>query len=800
MTVNYSGERKSIRIVTLLIVGLSFFLFQIVQVNIAYAAEAVRIGILFDIQKKNPETFLEHLNQEVNSLLGNKYDITIPEKSIKTASWSRKSILQKYEELTVDDGVDIIIAVGALNAAVLARHEDFPKPLIILGIMDDELQQIPMTGEKKSGIHNLAYVLMNRDFESDLKDFYDITPYKNLTVIINGKLVALIPGAGKKIREFTAAQEVVSQVLTYDGNIDQVIENIPAETDAVMFGGLYGMSDREKQRLFDHVNKLRLSSYSFQGVSDVRLGVLAGSLPETNLQKITRRIALDIEKILAGLDPANFSTLLSFEKRLTLNMETARKIGFSPKWSVQANADLINEDVSGSDRLLDFEKIVQEALVSNLRLKIEEETVNSADADVSIARSDLLPSLGASLTATKIDEDSAGLQAEEMTGGVLTLNQVIYSDQIWTNLAVKKHLLTSAESAYYEVLLNTVMDAGINYFDILRSKTDRNIKKNYLHLVKQNYEIAEYRERVGYSGSSDVYRWKSELATATIDLLKAQNNVRLAKIRLNEFLLKPLDEEFVVKDIGLSERLFQRYGGEEILSAVDTPKTLDLMTDFLLIEALNNLPEIIQFKENLAAQERILSGNKRQRFMPLISFQSQADRVFSRAGVGSDPVNPTDSSWNLGFNASWSLFEGGGIYADVRRALSETVKLKNQLHDATRKIELNLKSAILDLRIKSASLHLTKEAAEAADKNFELVRDSYSTGAVSIVSLLDAQNAALAANQSAANAVYEYFISLLEVERGFGGFTVMTPLEEQKAFFHRFQEFMAGNTDGKFTQ
>ena len=778
----------------------SLFFLQIIQPQVTDAAEEVKIGILFDIQKEDTREFIDQLRQEVTSLLGSKYNIIIPSKKIKTASWSRQNILKMYKGLVADESVDIIVAAGALNAAVLTKLGVFPKPLIILGIMDYELQQVPITKDKKSGIRNLTYILLAHDVENDLNVFYDIFPFRKLTVIIDKKLAALIQGADEKFKAVTAAKGVECQTVAYDGRIDEVVENFPSDTDAVLLAGLYRMPDTEKQKLIDHINQLRLPSYGFRGVYDVKLGALAGSAPETNMQKITRRIALNIEKILAGLDPGRFPTLLTFEKRLTINMETARKIDFSPKWSTLAGAELINEDITGSDRVLDFEKIVQEALTSNLTLHIEEQTVNSAIEDVSKARSDLLPSLNASATATKIDEDSAGLQAEETTSGALTLSQAIYSDRIWTNLAVKKHLLSSAESKHYEVLLNTVLDAGVNYLDILRSKSNQSIRKNYLNLVKRNYEIAEFRERVGYSGAADVYRWKSELASSTSDLLKAQSNVRLARIRLNEFLLRPLDEEFVVKDIELTERLFQRYGGDEIRRSVDSPKSLDLLTDFLVIEAKNNLPEIIQLQEAIAAQKRILAANKRKRFIPVVNFQSQADHIFSRKGEGSDVTTDNDTGWSISLNASWPLFEGGGINADVRQALSEKVKLKKQLHDTTRKIELNLRSVILDLRVKSANLRLTKEAAEAADKNFELVQDSYSEGAVSIVSLLDAQNAALAANQSAANSVYEYFISLLEVERGFGGFAVITPLKEQKAFFHRFQEFMAGQKNGQLTQ
>ena len=801
MKTKYCGEHTYVGIFTLLIVLMSLLFLQIIQPMAVGAAEEVSLGILFDNKKEDTRKFVDQLRQEVISLLGSKYDITIPSEKIKTASWSSQSILKEYEALVADDGVDIIVAVGALNAAVLIKRGVFPKPLILLGIMDYELQQVPITKEKKSGIHNLTYILLVHDFENDLRVFYDIFPYKNLTVVVDKKLIAFIPGVGEEFREVVGAYDAVAQILAYDGNIDNTIENIPRETDAVMLGGLYRMSDREKQKLIDHVNHLRLPSYAFQGISHIKLGALAGSAPETNFQKIARRIALNIEKILVGLDPANFPTLLTFEKRLTLNMETARKIDFSPRWSTLAGAELINEDVTESDRVLDFGKIVQEALSSNLKLSIEKQTVNSAIEDVSKARSDLFPSLEASASATKIDEDSAGLsQSEETTGGSLTFSQVIYSDQIWTNLAVQKLLLNSAEAKQYEVLLDTVLDAGVNYLDILQSKTNVSIRKNNLNLVKRNYEMAKYRERVGYSGAADVYRWKSELSTATSELLAVQSDVRVAKIRLNEFLSRPLNEKFIVKDVGVSEKLFQRYGGGEIRNFVDRPKSFDFMTEFLVIEAKNNLPEIQQLQESLAAQNRILAANKRKRFLPVVSLQSQANRVFSRNGAGADLPSENDSSWNVSLNAAWLLFQGGGINADVRQALSELEKLQKQLNDVTRKTELNLRTAMLDLRVKSANLRLTKDAAEAAGKNHELVRDSYSKGVVSIVNLLDAQNASLTADQSAANSTYEYFISLLEVERGFGGFAVITPLKEQKAFFHRFQEFIASQKDGKLTR
>ena len=80
-------------------------------------------------------------------------------------------------------------------------------------------------------------------------------------------------------------------------------------------------------------------------------------------------------------------------------------------------------------------------------------------------------------------------------------------------------------------------------------------------------------------------------------------------------------------------------------------------------------------------------------------------------------------------------------------------------------------------------------AAKAARKNLGLVRDQYSRGTVDITKLLDAQNAALAANETAANAVYVFLIDLVNIQRAVGQFDYFMYAEEREAWFQRLQAF-----------
>ena len=82
-------------------------------------------------------------------------------------------------------------------------------------------------------------------------------------------------------------------------------------------------------------------------------------------------------------------------------------------------------------------------------------------------------------------------------------------------------------------------------------------------------------------------------------------------------------------------------------------------------------------------------------------------------------------------------------------------------------------------------------AAEASGKNLELVVDSYSLGAISIIELLDAQNAALVSEEAASNAVYDFLIDLMQVQRAIGKFDIFQTDQDRDAFYDRLDAYFS---------
>ncbi|MEM9865662.1 MAG: hypothetical protein AAF938_28905, partial [Myxococcota bacterium] len=84
-----------------------------------------------------------------------------------------------------------------------------------------------------------------------------------------------------------------------------------------------------------------------------------------------------------------------------------------------------------------------------------------------------------------------------------------------------------------------------------------------------------------------------------------------------------------------------------------------------------------------------------------------------------------------------------------------------------------------------------RDAATAAGENLDLVRDAYRRGTVTIITLIDAQNQALLSNLSANNAVYDFMVDFLAVERASASFGFRMSEDERNDFVTRLERFAA---------
>ena len=216
---------------------------------------------------------------------------------------------------------------------------------------------------------------------------------------------------------------------------------------------------------------------------------------------------------------------------------------------------------------------------------------------------------------------------------------------------------------------------------------------------------------------------------------------------------------------------------------------------------LENSVEIAALDAAIAAANRAAQAARRQLYIPDFFLSAQIEQLLSKSGTGTGPTDPQipiefptadDTRWSVGVFGAIPLYAGGSNRAGKRRAQEELYQLQIERNAVVYRVEQRIRSALLLAGASFYSIELAQAAADAALASLKLVTESYVSGSVSIVELLDAQAAALRASEEASNTVYDFLIDLMEVDRSMSSFGFFQTEEERDAFYQSVHDYMVG--------
>ena len=156
---------------------------------------------------------------------------------------------------------------------------------------------------------------------------------------------------------------------------------------------------------------------------------------------------------------------------------------------------------------------------------------------------------------------------------------------------------------------------------------------------------------------------------------------------------------------------------------------------------------------------------------------------------GRNKVQFDDFDFQIGLQITLPIYSGGERYADLRQSRAEIRRLAHQRRSVELRVEQGVRSTMAQIAPAYANIELSRRAADAAERNLELVNAAYLAGSVDILRVLDAQTQALTARLSAANAIYDLMITILQAERRSGRFNYFTGPEDRVEFLDRLHEF-----------
>jgi outer membrane protein len=765
------------------------------------AAKPTRVGVVLDDESAMARFALNVFRREVTSFFGGDGLVAFDDRRVLAADGTLAGARAALDSLFADSATDLVVALGPIASQEVAHRAVLAKPTVALVIVDARLQGLP-SSNGSTGIHNLTYIDAAYPFGSVLEQFHGVVPFRSLALLVHPGLLDAIPVLRQEVQRQAGALGFEANFVPVTGSGPAAIERLPAGTDAVYLGPLDGLEPASYDSLVSALTARRLPTMSVLGRSGVERGVLVGFAPAEELERRARRTAVDIQRIRAGEDAAALPVGLAAVPELTINMATARAMGFSPGWQVLIEADLINELPPPEGPTWSIAGAAREAIRVHSDVRAAERYVAAGGEQTRRARSALLPQVTFSTTGTIVREETAaasfGLQPERQLSGGLGLSQVLISDEARAGFDIAGRLEEGRSAALRRTEMDVALDAATAYLTVLRAQAQARVWRANLRRTRANLELAQLREMTGSAGLADVYRWQSELARARQAVLNADAQLRIAEVGFNRDLERPLEERFTLADVSPSDSSFLT-SDPRLFDYMANPESFRVFRDFMVREAVAASPELRELDASIAAQNRSLTAASRGLWWPTLSLQASLNRSFARGGAGTDGLqlpaglptlpNVPNATWSLRFQLSRPVFTGLEREAARAQARAELERLSFMRASLQRSIDQQM---LVRLHLASASwsgIQQARDAADAARHNLDLITDAYSRGAVAVISLIDAQQSALNAEQNAADAVYAFLSDLLRAERAAGEFQFFRSAEARAEFFGRLDAF-----------
>jgi outer membrane protein len=754
----------------------------------------LRIGTVIDGPWVRKAEAIDTFKEEISTILEGEYDVRFPESAALDGGWTKEGVKSALDRLLVDPDVDIVLALGRYASYLAAIAGEPEKPVVAPFIVSAEAQQLPWK-EGTSGVRNLNYIEAFNTLPRDLKTFREIVHYDSLAIVSDEFITEAVPDLAEYVRVKAGEYAGRVSLVQVETSIDEALKQIPESVNAVVVTPLPRVSDEEFRKLVNGLIERGLPGYSTRGRSEVEAGLLASMTPRTSLDSLARSTAVNVHDILRGIDAGSLSVAFDPGQQFTLNMATARAIDVYPSLLVMTAADLLHEERTDIDRVLTLESAVREALTANLDLLTADHDVAAGAQAVRQRLSDLLPQVDISSGARVIDDDraaaSGGQAPEKAWTGSLGASQLIYSDRTWSKYTIERHFQQVRESLRQALGLDISLATAVTYLNVKRAEALERIQEENLRLTRANLRRARIRVEVGIAGPEEIYRWESELAGGRQQVLRVQALTENTGTALNRLLNRPLQEEFILRDVPAKEADLALVK-ELFTLMVEDRKAFEVTRDYMVKQGQAISPDLQSLDAEITARKRTVTTAKRAFWLPDFSIRADVDELFSESGAGQRGQNPADldsTEWAVGVFASIPIFNSGGKMATLRREKEELASIETERAAVAEREEENVTKSFNLTRVAYPGIQLSREAAEAARKNLELVTDSYERGIKSIIDLLDAQNQALVSNQRAANSGYDFLVTLMRLQRAIGKFDFLLTDEEREEWHQVFKDY-----------
>ncbi|QFR49089.1 outer membrane efflux protein [Sulfurimonas lithotrophica] len=752
-------------------------------------SQEIKVGIIMDAQTSGYQKIKDELSTELKLMTQSEFNVHFVNPII--IDWSIIKAQAALEKLQNNPDIDLIITIGLVSANIALKETKLTKPTFAPYLLHFEQQPIVVK-------QNLNYLYFSTPFDIALKNFLDVVNFKNMTLIVDEKLSSSLPEAMKSLKK--SALEKGINLHLFVINSKNSFKQIPLDTQAVMLTPLPSLDFESKKELIDDLIKRRIPSYSFGDDLSVYDGVMISSFSRENISRRIRQLALNIHSVLRGEDPRQLPNKFEDKHQLIINLKTTNKIGVYPPFDILNKSKLIEDDKESQGDEFSLSDVAKLAIKNNLNIIAGELEIKLEDENIKEIRSVLLPQVTGDITYTQHNSDNIyvknGFYAHKSSTGAIKLHQVLFSEKALAALDIQKKFKTASVAQQRTLEMDIVEQTSTLFLDILIAQTQLKVEQENLKLTKSNLDMAQARVDAGSSDLSELYHWESRIATSKQGVLQVKAVLEQAQDALNLILHRPITSRIKTIPATLDDPSLL-ISNKELLSLITNENEIKLINNYFVKEGLKSASELQMYDAYIAAQKRKLVSQSRAYYSPDIELVGEMSRVFDEKRNPSTGTSLEDqTNWSASFVLSLPLYEGSARSARFSESQLKLQQLQLSKDYQKNSIEQQIRYDLHTIRSSYPSIKLTKQAAKAAKKSFNLVQNNYAKGTRSMSDLLIAQNETILADQKSASAIYKFLKDLMNLQRDIGKFDFFMDESERKLYTNRFSQII-NNSDNQ---
>lgn len=400
----------------------------------------------------------------------------------------------------------------------------------------------------------------------------------------------------------------------------------------------------------------------------------------------------------------------------------------------------------GSQKL---DELITEAMRSNDDLGVAVARVQEADAQARIAGAPLLPSLdlGASATRQRAPVSGLGPQVYNVFNPELTAS---YELDFWgKNRAARRAARATAVASRYDqqtVALTVVSSVATTYFQALELRDRIEVARQNLENGQKVLDGLRLQETAGIATGLDVAQ--QETAVALLDAA-----------------IPPLLQQFRQTVNALAVLIGKTPESLDVDAGTLTSLTRPAVVEGLPSQLLARRPDVA------AAEQQLIAANAnitiaRAALFPAI--QLTASGGYESTALAS-LISPANRLYSIGAGLMQPIFHGGALRGQVAFSNAQYAELLSTYHKTVISAFSNVEDALVAAQQTQQQQARQQEAVNKAARAFQFAQTQMSAGVVSILTVLNTENALFSAEDELVQVQYLHLQSLVDLFTALGG-------------------------------